>query len=459
MKESTIHSINPATGKIEKTFNEMSDAQIAQIIDQADAAFQTWKKTSFIQRKTILKRAAAIFVERKEELAKLITMEMGRVFNQSVSEILFGASILNYYADHGEEFLKDTPVGEADNKTFISYEPIGTLLSVQPWNFPFYQILRTAAPNIMAGNAYILKHASNVPQCAEAMEKVFRDAGLPQGVFTNIFMRGSRVDALLANPKIKAATLTGSSPAGSSIAQAAGKYLKKTTLELGGSDPYIVLEDADIDKAVKGAIIGRFSNAGQICISSKRIILVESIANEFIEKFKAQMAELKVGNPLDPTVAMGPLSSEKALQKVLEQVNQSIEQGAQLLMGGKRINGVGAFMEPTLLSNIQPGTVAYTEEIFGPVALLFIVKDETDAVQLANDTEFGLGGSVYSENEERAVRVAKQIESGMVCINAPTSIALAIDIPFGGTKNSGYGRDHQLAGIREFVNEKTIRIL
>ncbi len=459
MKESTIHSINPATGKIEKTFNEMSDAQIAQIIDQADAAFQTWKKTSFIQRKTILKRAAAIFVERKEELAKLITMEMGRVFNQSVSEILFGASILNYYADHGEEFLKDTPVGVANNKTFISYEPIGTLLSVQPWNFPFYQILRTAAPNIMAGNAYILKHASNVPQCAEAMEKVFRDAGLPQGVFTNIFMKGSRVDALLANPKIKAATLTGSSPAGSSIAQAAGKYLKKTTLELGGSDPYIVLEDADIDKAVKGAIIGRFSNAGQICISSKRIILVESIANEFIEKFKAQMAELKVGNPLDPTVAMGPLSSEKALQKVLEQVNQSIEQGAQLLMGGKRINGVGAFMEPTLLSNIQPGTVAYTEEIFGPVALLFIVKDETEAVQLANDTEFGLGGSVYSENEERAVRVAKQIESGMVCINAPTSIALAIDIPFGGTKNSGYGRDHQLAGIREFVNEKTIRIL
>lgn len=456
---SSIRTINPTTGKVEKEFEETTPEQLEQIIADADNAFQTWKNTSFAERARVLKRAAALVSERQDELARICTIDMGKVWAESVGELQMVTSILNYYADNAEKFLADQPVESPDGKkAFVSYEPIGILLSVQPWNFPYYQIVRAAAPNIMAGNTYILKHASNVPQCALAMEKIFHDAGAPKGVYTNIFLPGSKIESLLADPRIKAATLTGSGPAGAAIASAAGANLKKTTLELGGSDPYVVLDDADIDKAVQGAVVGRFSNTGQICIASKRVIVLESIAEEFLNKLKPAVAALKVGDPLDPATNMGPLSSEKALEQVLEQVQDAVAQGAKVIYGGHRIDREGFFMEPTILTDIQPENPAYSEEIFGPVLLFFVVKDEKEAIALANDTVYGLAGTVFGKNIDRAVKVARQITSGTIVINKPATIAIGVELPFGGTKESGYGRDHYIDGIREFVNAKLIKV-
>lgn len=453
---SSIKTVNPATNQVEKEYPVMTDQQIDLILSDADKAFQSWKKTSFAERAKLLHKVASILRERKEELGKLCSIEMGKLHREGIGEVELSANIFDYYADNGEKFLADAPLDTPQGKAFLSYEPIGVLLSVQPWNFPFYQITRSAAPNIMAGNTVVLKHASNVPQAAEIMEKIFAEAGAPKGVYTNLFVPGAKVSELVADPRVKGASLTGSEPAGSSFASMAGKYLKKSTLELGGSDAFVVLEDADLDKAVETAAFGRLWNAGQVCVSPKRIIVMASVADKFIEKAKAIYDKVVVGDPLDPKTQLAPLSSEKAVQDVIKQVETTVQQGAKLVRGGKRIDRPGAYMEPTILTNIKKGMLAYSDEIFGPVLAIYAAKNVDEAVELANDTNFGLGGTVFGTDTDKAVEVARRIDTGMVYINHVTGIAP--ELPFGGTKRSGYGREQSPAGIYEFVNAKLIRV-
>ncbi|MFT4168251.1 MAG: NAD-dependent succinate-semialdehyde dehydrogenase [Dysgonomonas sp.] len=453
---SSIKTVNPATNQVEKEYPVMTDQQIDLILSDADKAFQSWKKTSFAERAKLLHKVASILRERKEELGKLCSIEMGKLHREGIGEVELSANIFDYYADNGEKFLADAPLDTPQGKAFLSYEPIGVLLSVQPWNFPFYQITRSAAPNIMAGNTVVLKHASNVPQAAEIMEKIFAEAGAPKGVYTNLFVPGAKVSELVADPRVKGASLTGSEPAGSSFASMAGKYLKKSTLELGGSDAFVVLEDADLDKAVETAAFGRLWNAGQVCVSPKRIIVMASVADKFIEKAKAIYDKVVVGDPLDPKTQLAPLSSEKAVQDVIKQVETTVQQGAKLVRGGKRIDRPGAYMEPTILTDIKKGMLAYSEEIFGPVLAIYAAKNVDEAVELANDTNFGLGGTVFGTDTDKAVEVARRIDTGMVYINHVTGIAP--ELPFGGTKRSGYGREQSPAGIYEFVNAKLIRV-
>lgn len=453
---SSIKTVNPATNKVEKEYEEMTGQQIEAILSNADKAFKAWRKTSFAVRAELLHKVATILRKRKEELAKLCSVEMGKLLREGIGEVELSADIFDYYANNGANFLADSPLDTPSGKAFLSYEPIGVLLSVQPWNFPFYQITRSAAPNIMAGNTVLLKHASNVPQAAEMMEQIFAEAGAPKGVYTNLFVPGSKVSELIADPRIKGASLTGSEPAGASFASMAGKYLKKSTLELGGSDVFIVMPDADIDKAVKTATAGRLWNAGQVCVSPKRIIVQASVVDQFIEKAKSIFESAVVGNPLDSKTDLAPLSSEKAVEDVMKQVDVAVKQGAKLVTGGKRLNRPGAFMEATILTGITKEMNAYSEEIFGPVLVVYSVKDVDEAVELANDTTFGLGGTVFGTDTDKAVEVARRIDTGMVYINHTTGIAP--ELPFGGTKNSGYGREQSPAGIYEFVNAKLIRV-
>lgn len=331
------------------------------------------------------------------------------------------------------------------------------MLGVEPWNFPFYQVACFAAPNIMIGNTILLKHASNVPQCAKAIEDIFKEANAPEGLYTNLFLSGSKISTLIDDPRIQGASLTGSEKAGASLAKAAGKNIKKSVLELGGSDPFIVLEDADIDRATDLAIYGRTVNNGQSCVASKRFIVVDEVADEFLSKFKAKMSALKLGDPMDKETQLGPLSSEDALETILKQIEKAVSQGAKIEIGGKKANLKGCFIEPTILSNITPEMELYKEELFGPVASFYKVKNEEEAIKIANDTEFGLGGSIFSKNIERAKNIANQIDSGMVFINHPTKSST--EMPFGGTKRSGYGRELSALGIDEFVNKKLIRVI
>lgn len=456
VKTSSIKTVNPFNNEIVKEFGVMTDDQINEKTGLADKAFKSWKKTPAARRAAVLSKVAVILRSRKEELGKLATLEMGKLFKESVAEVELSASIFDYYADNGEKFLADKPLDTPLGSAFLSYEPIGVILSIQPWNFPFYQITRSAAPNLMAGNTMLLKHASNVPQCAQIMEDIFLEAGAPEGVYQNLFIPGSKVSDLVADPRIKGVTLTGSEPAGSSVAAAAGKYVKKSTLELGGSDAFIVLDDANVEEAVDAAVQGRLWNAGQVCVSPKRIIVEEGIADEFLERVKSKFKTLSIGDPMDEKTDLAPLSSEKAVEDVIRQVQEAVAGGAQLLHGGNRIDRPGAFMEPTILTNIKPGNSAYLDEIFGPVLMFYKVKNEEEAVELANATDYGLGGSVFSSDQERAVSVARQIETGMVYINHVTGIAA--ELPFGGTKHSGYGREQSQAAIYEFVNTKLIRV-
>lgn len=453
---SSIKTINPATGETVKEYPEMTSQQIDGIIEQADRAFQTWRRTSFAERAEMIHRVAQIMRERKEELGKLCSLEMGKLQKEGIGEVEICAGIFDYYADNAEKLLADRPLDTPNGEAFLSYEPIGVILSVQPWNFPFYQITRSAAPNIMAGNTVVLKHASNVPQAAETMEKIFAAAGAPKGVYTNLFVSGSKVSELLNDDRIKGASLTGSEPAGASFASMAGKNVKKSTLELGGSDAFIVMPDADLDKAVETAVNGRLWNAGQVCVSPKRIIVPASLYDQFVEKAKALFENAKVGDPLDPDTQLAPLSSVGARDEVLAQVEKAVQQGAKLVTGGRKIDGAGAFMQPTILTGIEKNMDAYAEEIFGPVLMIYSVKDMDEAVYLANDTEFGLGGSVFGTDTKEAVKIARRIDTGMVYINHVTGIAP--ELPFGGTKKSGYGREQSIEGVYEFVNSKLIRV-
>ena len=452
----SIQTTNPATNKVVQSFEEMSDSQVDSIIAKSESTFNEWKKNSYASRAAVIHKVAKLMREKKTALAKLITLEMGKIISQSESEIDLSANILDYYADNAEAFLADKKLNPDTGEAFVRSSPIGVLFGVMPWNFPFYQVVRFAAPNIMVGNTILLKHASIVPQCAIAIADLFKDAGAPEGLYTNLLISGKRSTALVDDVRIKGVSLTGSEGAGASMAAAAGKNLKRSVLELGGSDSFIVLEDADIDKAVEMAIIGRMNNNGQSCVASKRFIAVEEIADEFLEKFTFAISNLKVGDPMDPETQVGPLSSEQALLDLLDQVSRFEKAGAKIATGGKRAFETGAYLQPTLLTNLKRGEPTFYEELFGPVASFYRVKNEQEAIDLANDSPFGLGGSIYTKNIERGIKIADQIDSGMVFINQPT--ASQPDLPFGGTKRSGYGRELSEQGIHEFVNKKLIRI-
>ncbi|WP_309609304.1 NAD-dependent succinate-semialdehyde dehydrogenase [Flavobacterium sp.] len=451
-----IQSVNPATNKIVKSFDEMTDENLEIAVANSKLASENWKKSSYKERGNLLKKVAVLMRSKKTELSKLITLEMGKIIAQAEGEIDLSADIFDYYADNAEAFLQDKPLGPKLGKAFIRHSPIGVLLGVQPWNFPFYQVARFAAPNIMIGNTILLKHASLVPQCGIAIENLFIEAGAPKGVYTNLLISGKRASAIVSDERIKGVSLTGSEEAGSKIAEQAGKYLKKSVLELGGNDAFIILEDANIDKAVEWAVVGRINNNGECCVASKRFIAVEKIADEFLEKFTKKMKNLVIGDPMDPKTELGPLSSEDAAKKIADQVKRAIDAGATALLGGKRSDRDGAFMDPTILTDLKPENPAYSEELFGPVASFYRVKNEEDAIKLANDSSFGLGCSIFTEDVEKGKIVADQIDAGMVFINHPTWTQP--DLPFGGTKGSGYGRELSELGIDEFVNKKLIRI-
>ena len=452
----SIKSTNPATNKVEKTFTEMIDSDVDKAIAQSAATFEEWKKTDYKKRAEILHKVAGLLREKKKDLAQMITLEMGKLVAQAEGEIKLSAEIFDYYANNAEAFLSDKILNPVHGEALLRHSPIGVLLGVQPWNFPFYQVARFAAPNIMAGNTILLKHASIVPQCGIAIEEIFKQAGAPVGLYTNLLISGKRATALVSDKRIKGVSLTGSEAAGASIAAEAGKHLKKSVLELGGSDAFIILEDADIDKAVEWAVIGRINNNGECCIASKRFIAVESIATTFLQGFKNKLAALVIGDPMDAATQLGPLSSEEAAVQIADQIKRAVDGGAKILLGGKREDREGAFMQPTILTNMLPDNPVYYEEFFGPVAVFFSVKDEQAAIDLANDSPFGLGGSVFTQDIERGKRVADQIDTGMVFINHPTWTQA--DLPFGGTKGSGYGRELSELGVHEFVNKKLIRV-
>ena len=451
-------STNPYTGKVVQTFDELSDAQLEEKLQHATNCFENdWRGRPFAERAAVLHRAANLMRERSQQFAELATLEMGKLIAQSVGEVKLSAAILDYYAEHAEHFLAPEKVASPRGEAVVESSPMGVLFGVEPWNYPYYQIARFAAPNLMAGNVVMVKHASSVPQCALAFEQLMIEAGAPEGAYTNLFISKDQVSQVIDDARIRAVALTGSEAAGAVVAARAGQNLKKTTMELGGSDAFIVLEDADLDQAVKSAVSGRMGNSGQACTASKRFIVVEPLADRFLEKFQAALQGFKPGDPMDKQTTLAPLSSSEALDKLLGQVEQAVAGGARVLMGGGRVNGqAGAFMQPTVLSDIDKSNPAYMQEFFGPVALFFRVADEDAAVALANDSPFGLGGSVFTQDIARGKDVARRIDTGMVFINS--GAVSSPELPFGGVKNSGYGRELSSAGIQEFVNKKLIRV-
>ncbi len=448
-------TVNPFTEETVKSFDEISGEALQEKVQQAAVCFETWRNTSFSDRKKVVQKIADLMRERADSLAAIITLEMGKRIKESKGEVELSAAIYEYYATNAEEFLADTPLSPEKGSAYIRKEPIGVLLGIEPWNFPYYQVARVAAPNIMAGNCLMIKHASNVPQCGLAIEQLFVDAGAPAGLYSNLFIGTDKIEALLANPIIKGVSLTGSEGAGASVAAIAGKNLKKSILELGGSDPFIVLEDAEIDKTVKWAVAGRMQNCGQACTAAKRFIVMDEVYEEFLQKFKSAIESMEPGDPMLDATKLGPLSSKNALDDLIEQVEKSVKAGATLVTGGKRFSVQGFFMQPTILTDIPKDAIAYSEELFGPVASIYRVSSEDEAVALANATRFGLGGAIFTADENRGQKLAERINTGMVFINHPTGSQP--DLPFGGTNQSGYGRELSSLGIEEFLNKKLVR--
>jgi succinate-semialdehyde dehydrogenase/glutarate-semialdehyde dehydrogenase len=448
-------SVNPFTGELVRRFDGHTDSQVESALAAADSVFQsTWSTAAFADRAKIVGRAASLMLERKENLARLATVEMGKRVAESRAEVELSAAILLYYADHAEALLAPQAIETSTGDAHVEFSPLGVLLGVQPWNFPYYQLARFAAPNLMAGNTLLVKHASSVPQCALAFEQLFTEAGAPRGVYTNLFISSDQIGALIDDPRIQGVALTGSEQAGEALASRAGRNLKRSTMELGGSDAFLVLEDCDLEYAVRMAVLGRVGNTGQTCIGAKRFIVVGPRGDQFLSAFRDALAQLKPGDPLDESTTLAPLASEAALNLLLDQVRQALTHGARLVAGGDRIHRQGAFMRPTILSDIAPDNPAFRQEFFGPVALFFPAKDEEEAIALANDSPFGLGGSVYTSNIEHGKQVARRIETGMVFVNYP--FISAPELPFGGIKRSGYGKELSSAGIQEFVNRKLI---
>ena len=452
----SYQSVNPYSEKILKTFDELTQEELEKAIARAALCFESWRQSSFAHRSAVALKAAEILRARVDEFARLATLEMGKLIGEARGEVLLSADIIEYYARHAEEFLSNYNLHPSSGQAEVQSCPIGVLLGVQPWNFPYYQLARFVGPNLMAGNVVMVKHSGSVPQCAIAFEQIWIDAGAPAGAYTNLQITHDQVNQVIDDARIKGVALTGSVEAGKLVATRAGLNLKKSTMELGGSDAFIVLEDADLDKTVQWAVWGKMNNTGQCCVAAKRFIVVEEVADRFLEQFQKALGALRAGDPMDETTSLGPLSSEAALKQLLGQVNAAVEHGARVVMGGKRIERKGWFFEPTILTGIEAGNPAFGEEFFGPVALFFQVKDEEEAVALANDSEFGLGGSIFTEDIARGKRLASRIDTGMVFINHPTWTAP--DLPFGGIKNSGYGRELSRMGIQEFVNKKLIRV-
>jgi succinate-semialdehyde dehydrogenase/glutarate-semialdehyde dehydrogenase len=449
-----IASINPATGETIRTFDALDDAAIEAALTRASSAFRVNRDRSFAERATRMRRTAELLEERKNDLGRLMTTEMGKPVKAAVAEVVKCATTCRYYAEHAEGYLADEKVKTDAKESFIRYEPLGPVLAVMPWNFPFWQVFRFAAPALMAGNVALLKHASNVPQCALAIEEVFRDAGFTDHEFQTLLIGSEQVESIIADERVRAVTLTGSEPAGASVASIGAKHIKKAVLELGGSDPFIVMPSANLDDAVATAVKARIVNNGQSCIAAKRFIIHESIADEFEKRFVSAMESLKVGDPLDESTDIGPLATPQIVDDIESQVNQSVAAGAHLLTGGHRLGARGNFYAPTVLAQIPDDAPAAREETFGPVASLLRARNIDDAIRIANDTPFGLGASVWTNDRAEIDRFIANIDTGQVFINA--MVASDPRVPFGGTKHSGFGRELGAYGIREFVNVKTV---
>ena len=451
-----IQTLNPATGKVIKTFEEYSSRQVSKIIDDVQESFYPWKNMSFAERSALMKNAAMLLRNKKNKYGELLTQEMGKPISQAIAEVEKCAWVCEYYAENARNLLSEEIIKTDASQSYVRFEPLGIVLAVMPWNFPFWQVFRFAAPALMAGNVALLKHASNVPSCALAIENIFQEAGFPKNIFRTLLIGSSPVEEVITNTKIKAVTLTGSEPAGKIVAEACGKLLKKTVMELGGSDPFIVLDDANIDLAVRTAVTARNLNNGQSCIAAKRFIVTEKIYGEFEKKFIVLMKNVTVGDPMNSDTDVGPIAREDLLNELEAQIQLSVQKGALVVCGGKRIKREGYFLEPTILSNVLPGMPAYEEELFGPVASLIKAKDEDDALRIANDSRYGLGASLWTNDVEHAKELANVIESGSLFING--MVKSDPRLPFGGIKNSGYGRELSHYGIKEFMNIKTVWI-
>jgi succinate-semialdehyde dehydrogenase/glutarate-semialdehyde dehydrogenase len=448
-------TVNPANGKLIKTFPETTDAQLETKLAAAARCFQTWKHKSYAERAVIVARASKLLHSKADEFARVMTLEMGKRISEARGEVEFSANILAYYAKNAEKFLAPVKLNPEVGEAHMESSPIGVVFCVEPWNFPYYQLARVAGPHLMAGNTLVVKHAGCVPQCAILFEKLWIEAGAPEGLYTNLLISHEQSDHVVDDPRIKGVALTGSVPAGRSIAARAGQNLKISSMELGGSDAFIVLDDADLDLTVKWAVWGRMYNTGQTCCAAKRFIVMEELADKFLQKFQAALEVLKPGDPMDEKTTLGPLSTEQALLDLLKQVDVAIAHGATLVMGGKRFDRPGAFMQPTILTDVKPGNPAFRDEFFGPVAMFFKVKNEDEAIALANDSDFGLGGSVFTKDIARGKRVASRVDTGMMFIN---NISWSdAELPFGGIKNSGYGRELGDMGIQQFTNKKLVR--
>jgi len=448
-----LASINPATGETIKTFDELSESEIENKLERAEKTFHEHRLTSFADRAEKMMHAAELLESQKKQLAQTMTGEMGKPIKAAMAEAEKCAWVCRYYAENAERFLTDEMIETNARRSFVRYQPLGAVLAVMPWNFPFWQVFRFAAPALMAGNVGLLKHASNVPACALAIEAIFREAGFSDGAFQTLLIGSDKVARVIQDERVRAVTLTGSEDAGSKVASLAGKLIKKTVLELGGSDPFIVMPSADLDEAVKTAVTARTINNGQSCIAAKRFIIAEEIAGEFEQRFVKAMEALNVGNPLDDTVDVGPLATARIREDLEAQVQKTIELGARVLTGGKRLDGPGFYYPPTVLIDIPEDSPAYRDELFGPVAALFRASDIDDAIRIANATSFGLGASAWTNDIEETERFIEELEAGCVFING--MVASDPRLPFGGVKRSGYGRELGIFGIREFVNIKT----
>ena len=448
-------SINPNDGKLLKSFEQLTAAQLEKSLAGAQRCYETWKHRSYAERAVVMNKAAALLHAHVDDFAKLETLEMGKRINEARGEVKLSGDILAYYAQHAESFLAPVKLHPKLGEAHMESSPLGVLFCVEPWNFPYYHLARVAGAQLMAGNVLVVKHAGCVPQCAIAFEKLLLEAGAPLGAYTNLLISHEQSEQVIDDPRIKGAALTGSVAAGRLVAARAGQNMKKSVMELGGSDAFIVLDDADLDKTLPWAVWGRMYNAGQTCCAAKRFIVMESVADRFLAKFKTALEALEPGDPMLEATTLGPLSTEAALLQLLAQVDAAVKGGAKLLMGGKRIDRPGWFMQATILTDIAPGNPAFRDEFFGPVVSFFRVKTEDEAIALANDSDFGLAGSVWTKDEARGKRVASQIDTGMMFVN---NLDWAdADLPFGGVKNSGYGRELGSMGIQEFVNKKLVR--
>ncbi len=451
----SIESTNPATGDVVDSFEATSETEREDRLEQATETFAEWSETPIETRQRLLARAAEVLRENADEYAELMTEEMGKPIGQARDEVEKCAWVCDYYAENAAEHLQDEVIASDESaRTLVAYQPLGPVLAIMPWNFPFWQVFRFAAPNLAAGNVGLLKHASNVPGCARAIEDIFERAGFPEGTFTSLLISSDEISEVIEDDRIRAVTITGSDGAGRSVAEAAGSQLKKTVLELGGSDPFVVLEDAPMDETVETAVQARLINNGQSCIAAKRFIVVDDVYDEFVDRFTDEMAAQTVGDPMDGDTDLGPQARPDLMAELHEQVEETVEQGGELELGGEPMDREGAFYPPTVLTDVPEDAPADQEELFGPVATVFRVPDEDAAIEKANDTRFGLGASVWTADLERGERVARQFESGLAFVNE--LVKSDPRLPFGGVKDSGYGRELAERGIKEFVNTKTI---